>query len=157
MNIEATKYSANLSKPQGVVAFATTASAAIAQKDNIDNIVFMDKRIKPRNQSDETRSVRLGSYGWYFKTLGTWMDNKMKEELAPFGLSLNQFAIIMTILEQEGLTQAEIGQRVMQPSYATTRNIDKLDLQRGAKDYRYGLFKLHSRNFFRRARRRAVF
>jgi|GEM_PF-883336 len=87
----------------------------------------MDKRIRPRNQSDETRSVRFGSYGWYFKTLGTWMDNKMKEGLAPFGLSLNQFAIIMTILEQEGLTQAEIGQRVMQPSYATTRNIDKLE------------------------------
>jgi DNA-binding MarR family transcriptional regulator len=87
----------------------------------------MDKRIKPRRQSDETSFVRLGSYGWYLKILGTWMDNKMNEELAPLGLSLNQFAIIMTILEQEGLTQSEIGQRVMQPSYATTRNIDKLE------------------------------
>jgi DNA-binding MarR family transcriptional regulator len=87
----------------------------------------MHKRIKPRRQSDETSFVRLGSYGWYLKILGTWMDNKMNEELAPLGLSLNQFAIIMTILEQEGLTQSEIGQRVMQPSYATIRNIDKLE------------------------------
>lgn len=87
----------------------------------------MDKIIKPKNQSDETRSVRLSSHGWYFKILGTWIDNQLNEELAPLGLSLNQFAIIMTILEQEGLTQSEIGQRVMQPSYMTTRNIDKLE------------------------------
>lgn len=87
----------------------------------------MHKRIKPKNQSAETRSVRLSSSGWHFKILGTWIDNKLNEELAPLGLSLNQFAIIMTILEHEGLTQTEIGQRVMQPSYSTTRNIDKLE------------------------------
>jgi DNA-binding MarR family transcriptional regulator len=90
-------------------------------------MIIMDERIKPKNQSEETRSVRLSSHGWYFKILGTWIDNQLNEELAPFGLSLNQFAIIMTILEQEGLTQSEIGQKVMQPSYAITRNIDNLE------------------------------
>jgi DNA-binding MarR family transcriptional regulator len=55
------------------------------------------------------------------------MDNQMNKRLAPLGLSLSQFAIIMTLLEQEGLTQVEIGQRVMMPGYATTRNIDKLE------------------------------
>lgn len=80
-----------------------------------------------REQSDEIRSIRLSSCGWYLKTLGTWMDNQMDERLEPLGLSLNQFAIIMVLLEQEGLTQVEIGQRVMMPGYATTRNIDKLE------------------------------
>ena len=55
------------------------------------------------------------------------MDNQMNERLEPLGLSLNQFTIIMALLEQEGLTQVEIGQRVMLPGYATTRNIDKLE------------------------------
>ncbi len=55
------------------------------------------------------------------------MDSRLNERLEPFGLSIGQFAIIMTILEQEGLTQSEIGQRTMLPSYATTRKIDKLE------------------------------
>lgn len=87
----------------------------------------MKERIKLKHISDETRSIRLGSYGWYLKTMGTWIDNQMNERLEPLGLSLNQFTIIMTLLEQEGLTQVEIGQRVMLPAYATTRNIDKLE------------------------------
>ncbi len=126
-----------ISEPQCIVdlsnsqerrgAFTAIAYAAIAKKDNSNNSVHMNERTKSKNQSEKTRSVRLGSHGWYFKTLGTWIDNQLNEELAPLGLSLKQFAIIMTILEQEGLTQSEIGQRVMQPSYATTRNIDKLE------------------------------
>jgi len=55
------------------------------------------------------------------------MDRKMDERLEPLGLSLNQFAITMMLLEKDGLTQVEIGQRVMLPPYATTRNIDKLE------------------------------
>ena len=87
----------------------------------------MKKNIQKRQRSEEARSIRLGSCGWYFKTLSTWMDNQMNERLETLGLSLVQFAIIMTLLEQEGLTQVEIGQRVMLPAYATTRNIDKLE------------------------------
>lgn len=87
----------------------------------------MNKKIKLRLKTDETRSIRLGSCGWYLKTLGTWMDNQMNKRLGTMGLSLSQFAIIMTLLEQQGLTQVEIGQRVMLPGYATTRNIDKLE------------------------------
>ena len=55
------------------------------------------------------------------------MDNKLNERLDPFGFSITQFSIIMTILEQEGRTQTEIGQRVMLPGYATTRNIDRVE------------------------------
>lgn len=59
--------------------------------------------------------------------LGNWMDEKMNEKLEPLGLSLSQFTIVMTLLEKEGLSQVEIGQRVMLPGYATTRNIDTLE------------------------------
>ena len=61
------------------------------------------------------------------KALGTWMDKKMQERLVPLGLSLNQFTIVMTLLERDGQTQVDIGHKTMLPAYATTRNIDKLE------------------------------
>ena len=61
------------------------------------------------------------------KMLGTWMDSQMNERLESLGLSLIQFTIIMTLLEKEGLTQSEIGQRVALPKYAMTRHIDRLE------------------------------
>ncbi len=54
--------------------------------------------------------------------------SQMDIRLAPLGLSKGQFAIIITLLENEGVTQAEIGQKILMPGYATTRNIDKLEL-----------------------------
>jgi DNA-binding MarR family transcriptional regulator len=87
----------------------------------------MQKQTNAKKQSDETRSIRINSAGWYLKILGTWMDKNLIEELKTLELSLNNFAIIMTLLEQDGLTQSEIGERVMLPGYATTRNIDKLE------------------------------
>ena len=55
------------------------------------------------------------------------MDGKMHERLEPLGLPLSQFTIIMVLLEKDGLTQVDIGRKVMLPAYATTRNIDKLE------------------------------
>ena len=34
----------------------------------------------------------------------------------------------MTLLENDGMPQAEIGRKILMPGYATTRNIDKLEL-----------------------------
>jgi DNA-binding MarR family transcriptional regulator len=87
----------------------------------------MQEQTKFKKRSEKARSMRLSSCGWYLGILGTWMDNQMEERLEPLGLTLNQFTIIMTLLEQEGLTQVEIGKRVMLPGYATTRIIDKLE------------------------------
>lgn len=71
--------------------------------------------------------MRVGSSGWYLKILGTWLDNQINERLKPLGLNLSQFTIIMTLLEKDGLTQVEVSRKVMLPTYATTRNIDKLE------------------------------
>jgi len=86
----------------------------------------MKKKIDKPRIIGEAKSVRLNSSGWYLKILGTWMDKMMHERLVPLGLSLNQFIIIMTLLEEDGLSQVDIGQKTMLPAYATTRNIDKL-------------------------------
>jgi DNA-binding MarR family transcriptional regulator len=87
----------------------------------------MQKQKDKTQTSNKAGSVRLGSCGYYFKILGTWMDNKMNERLEPLGLSLTQFAVIMILLEKDSLTQVDIGQKAMLPGYAITRNIDKLE------------------------------
>jgi DNA-binding MarR family transcriptional regulator len=76
---------------------------------------------------NKAESASYNSCGWYLKILGTWMDGKMHERLEPLGLSLSQFTIIMILLEKDGLTQVDIGRKVMLPAYATTRNINKLE------------------------------
>jgi len=87
----------------------------------------MKRKIDKPQIIEEAKSVRLNSSGWHLKVLGTWMDKEMHERLVPLGLSLNQFIIIMTLLEKSGLTQVDLGRKTMLPAYATTRNIDKLE------------------------------
>ncbi len=74
-----------------------------------------------------TREVRQTSAGWMFKQLGSSLDAEMNAELRLFDINLNQFAVIMTLLEAEGLTQAEIGKRIRMPGYSTTRTMDMLE------------------------------
>lgn len=73
------------------------------------------------------KSVREHSVGWMLKSLSTKLDKNMIEALKPYSLNLGQFAILMTLLEDDGLTQSEIGKRILMPGYATTRNIDALE------------------------------
>ncbi len=51
----------------------------------------------------------------------------MERELAPLGLTVQSFAIVMALLEEEGLTQTQIGGRFKAPPYAITRAIDALE------------------------------
>ena len=76
---------------------------------------------------DTTREVRESSVGWVVKSLGIWLDKQMEIGLEPFGLSMGQFAIMMTLLERDGLMQVEISRQLSMPGSATTRNIDKLE------------------------------
>ena len=55
------------------------------------------------------------------------LDNEMISGLKPIGLSLGQFAIMMTLLERDGIQQVEIGEKIFMPRYATTRNLNKLE------------------------------
>ena len=61
------------------------------------------------------------------KSLGVGLDRDMKDELKALDLGISEFAVLMTLLEVEGLTQAEIGKRVLMPGYATTRTLDALE------------------------------
>ncbi len=55
------------------------------------------------------------------------LDSLVKQELKRLGLDLKQFGVLMALLEEEGLTQTEIGKKIILPGYATTRTIDALE------------------------------
>ncbi len=84
--------------------------------------------MKARNKTKQsTKQVREQSVGWMLKMLGTSLDAEMHRELKHLGLDLRQFAVLMTLSEIEGLTQAEIGKKIYVPGYATTRTLDALE------------------------------
>jgi len=83
----------------------------------------MDKN-KPHLMAQQ---VRESSVGWMLKRLSVDLDKAVANELKKLGLLTGEFAILMTLLEEECLTQTGIGKKITMPGYATTRNIDALE------------------------------
>jgi DNA-binding MarR family transcriptional regulator len=63
------------------------------------------------------------------RRLSAALNDKMKARLAQRELTLDQFGILMTLAEADGLTQTEIGARVRFPGYTVTRALDTLSAQ----------------------------
>ncbi|MEW8626653.1 MAG: MarR family transcriptional regulator [Candidatus Thiodiazotropha sp.] len=84
----------------------------------------MDKQIKTKPPATK---VRESSVGWMLKVLSTLLDAEMSKELKRWDLNLSQFAALMSLSEKEGLTQAELGKKIIMPGYATTRTLDALE------------------------------
>ncbi|MBV1866370.1 MAG: MarR family transcriptional regulator [Marinosulfonomonas sp.] len=55
------------------------------------------------------------------------LDRKMGERLNRLDLTLQQFTIMMTVLETDGQTQTEIGNKFDAPPYAISRALDQLE------------------------------
>ena len=83
----------------------------------------------PMTRESDARTTRQNSLGYIIQRLSGWLDEQMAAELKPLGLSHAQFAVLMTVLEQEGQSQAEIGQKFHMPPYAISRAIDALEQQ----------------------------
>ncbi len=79
------------------------------------------------NKYPKTETIRTNSVGWMMKIISTRLDSLIKHELKRLGLDVKQFGVMMALLEEEGLTQAEIGKKITLPGYATTRTIDALE------------------------------
>lgn len=91
------------------------------------------------------QTYREESTGWMIKMAAAWVDKQVALDLNPIGLSRGEFAILMCLLKKDGLTQAEIGKNIAMPGYATTRNIDKLEI--------LNLLKRHPHESSRRSHR----
>jgi DNA-binding MarR family transcriptional regulator len=74
--------------------------------------------------------VRQSSVGWMLKRLSGSLDRQMQARLKALDLNLGAFMVLMTLLEEEGLSQSEIGRKVDMRGYATTRVLDALEGQK---------------------------
>lgn len=72
------------------------------------------------------KKTRESSIGWMIQRLARRLDDVMNARLAEHGLTLPQFAVMMTVLEHGSLTQAAIGRHFAMPAYAISRAIDAL-------------------------------
>ncbi|RVT82203.1 MarR family transcriptional regulator [Rhodobacteraceae bacterium CCMM004] len=69
---------------------------------------------------------RATSIGWLLQRAARQAEAAMEERLTDVGLSVQQFAVMMTVLEDPGLSQTEIGARFSMPAWAISRAIDHL-------------------------------
>jgi len=76
---------------------------------------------------DDTRKVRQASIGWMIQRITRRLDDAMNAKLAELDMNLATFAVMMTVLEDGPLTQAEIGARFGTKAYAISRSLDALE------------------------------
>ena len=65
---------------------------------------------------------RIDSLGYQIGLLGRLYDRRLQDVLKDYGVAPGQFAPLVMLFEQDGLTQAELGRRinVKQPTMANT-------------------------------------
>lgn len=76
---------------------------------------------------DDAKNTRTNSMGWLVQTLARRLDEEMAQHLATLDLTLQQFAVMMIVLENDGLTQSDIGAIFTQPAYTVSRALDGLE------------------------------
>lgn len=77
----------------------------------------------------DARKIRENSIGWAIQRLARRLNMAMDARLSALDLTINQFKVMMIVLESEGLSQVEIGKKFEMPAYAITRTLDSLEEQ----------------------------
>jgi len=70
---------------------------------------------------------KKNSTGWMLQRLARIAEETLAQHLGDMALSIEQFAVLMTVLEEPGLTQAQIGNRFAMPAYTISRSLDYLE------------------------------
>ncbi len=84
-------------------------------------------RQEPMSIPEQTRQSRLSSNGWKIQRIAKWLDREMDRRLIDHGITVQQFAVMMTVLETDGLSQTQIGRQFSAPAYTISRAIDHLE------------------------------
>ena len=77
-------------------------------------------------QISKAKAIREGSFGFLVQTIARSLDAKMKAELKEVGVDIKLFANLMLLLEEDGINQRQLGEKLNFPEYFTSRNIDAL-------------------------------
>lgn len=73
------------------------------------------------------KEVRNTSFGRLVNLIANQLSTEMNNRLAEHGLTIKLFGVLMILLDEDGITQIEISNRVGIQGYATSRTLDKLE------------------------------
>lgn len=96
----------------------------------VANAIFASAIFMQHNgfmEGSDISDIRRGSLGWMIQRITGQLDRDMAAALAPLDLTQVQFAVLMTVLEHDGLSQIAIGARFGQPPYSISRALDRLE------------------------------
>lgn len=80
----------------------------------------------PDGEISKGQRNREHSFGYLMQSIARHIDVGMKERLAEAGIDVKIFANLMILLEEDGINQRELGNKLNFPDYYTSRNIDTL-------------------------------
>lgn len=80
----------------------------------------------PPMTHNTAQTTRENSIGWMIQGLSAGLTIEMTGRLKKLGLTVQQFAVLMIVLEHEGSNQTDIGKRFRAPPYAISRALDAL-------------------------------
>lgn len=70
--------------------------------------------------------IRQESFGFLIQTLARDIDTRMKVALKEVGIDVKVFANLMTLMQEDGINQRKLGEKLNFPEYFTSRNVDAL-------------------------------
>ncbi|MCI2398459.1 MarR family transcriptional regulator [Aliiroseovarius subalbicans] len=82
---------------------------------------------KTTTLSAQANETRTGSAGWMIQVLSNRLGEQLRGHLADLDLTQDQFIVMMTLAEGDGVNQTEIGKRVRLKNYTVTRVLDALE------------------------------
>ena len=77
-------------------------------------------------QISTPRGTRRESFGFLIQTLAREIDTRMKTALKEVGIDVKIFANLMTLMEEDGINQRKLGEKLNFPEYFTSRNVDAM-------------------------------
>lgn len=77
-------------------------------------------------QTSRFRTIRENSLGYLIHMLSRRTERTMCDQLEGVELSLRQFANLMILADQDGINQRQLGEKLDDPDYATSRSLDAL-------------------------------
>ena len=102
-----------------ILAFTILANATIAITNYIPYITEMTE---PNHFA--IKAALEGNIGGMLSIVTTRLKAEMKSRFEAYDLNVNEYYVFSSILEEEGLSQSELGRRLALPAYATSRLID---------------------------------
>lgn len=79
------------------------------------------------SSSESTRATRLSSTGWLIQRAAARFEARMVAALHPLGLTIQQFAVLMRVLERPDQSQADLGAAFAMPAWKISRALDGLE------------------------------